>query len=360
MAKTTSAETSPPPPPAPLGWGSQSLKAVECETEKQVEKAALAVSVVVLPSEPVPTPEPQNSDPAPVEEPNSFTVFPSIAINAIKCNQVAVARVWWILRTLDRSGSGAFSAENARAQLTEKTSKWHTFGWRQLRKLLHAGQDTFWKWDGRMIWLRSRVKVAAALEMERFQGAEVELSADILTKPLTQLKAELYATFHQSRPTTPIARATLTDLVGISDSSQRRYERAANIQTQKQVALATTKDYQEAAWQYGYAGFKLVDHRGVHGEKGRTYFARQIPNLFRPKSPLNLSSKRKVRQLNRRLKDLLKLGTTGNEKCRPTRLYFAEGTKLKGSKGLYQSENENIWYSMEPIETKGGSRSLNL
>ena len=319
--------------PAHLGWGSQRLHQIACKQTSPEQKPTPQIEITIIKDVPEPVPQ-------------TLTIYPNIAIATLRENQVPAARIWWILRMLDTAGRGQFSAETLRAQLTCKNSAQRICGWRQMRKLLTAGNDLFWRWDGSTVWLRSRIKVADALEITRFQMAGVEISAETLYQPIAKLKASLYATFHDGRKEAPIARATLTEITGISESSQRRYEKTAGIVAEKQIVLETYGDEKEAAWQYGYASFKFVDHRGLHGPKEQAYLARQLPNVFRAKSPLEKTSKQKVRRLNRCLTDLLKKGTVGNGWQEREQRYFMNGAELKGECGLYYSGYSKIWYSM--------------
>jgi hypothetical protein len=111
----------------------------------------------------------------------------------------------------------------------------------------------------------------------------------------------------------PISRAALTELSGVGASSQRAYETRAGVEVQTNCAVgeAVTKEATEnRAWRHGRALFELKDHRGRQGRKGQSYLAWQLPNSYigaHARQP-----KGRQKRINRKLRDLVNIGTPGN------------------------------------------------
>jgi hypothetical protein len=269
---------------------------------------------------------------------------------------VAESRIWFLLRHLDEKGRGWVTLADVRPQLSEKTSRWWVCGWRQLRILLAQGEGVFWRRDGERLWLCSMVKVAAALGLTRLSGHPVTLPLAILTRPIGEVKAHFYASFHSGRNADhqPIARATLSQLSGLSPQTQRSYEKRAGVRPQANFALgelATPENQEEAAWQQGHAFFPFNDKDGQHGRANSTYLAWQLPNDYT--GPHQRQSKRHHKRLNRKLADLRQQGTAGNGLFR--KQYFGNGCDaIKGQKGgaVYwrgrgRQKGGQIWYLLE-------------
>ncbi|MCA9970478.1 MAG: hypothetical protein KC425_09700, partial [Anaerolineales bacterium] len=225
------------------------------------------------------------------------------------------------------------SLGEARKRLTGRQSDLRVCGWRQLRNLLHDGEGVFWHRHNGRLWLRSVVKVAAALHVWRLNSRPVALPVSVLTQRIGQVRAHLYASFHSGRtqaPTRPIARATLHDLTAVLPRTQRRYEKQARVHAQANYALGPRLDTpaaETAAWRQGSAAFALTDGTGRQGPARTTYLAWQLPNAYEgPHAPLSRS---RQKWLNRALTDLLMQGTTGNGEravaARPARRFFGSG-----------------------------------
>jgi hypothetical protein len=170
--------------------------------------------------------------------------------------------------------------------------------------------------------------VAYGLGVERLSGRPVALPLEALVNGIGRFRAELYAAFHSSRVKTapdgkeqvaPIARETLTNLSGVGETTQRRYEAqlsevetAVEVQTNYAIGnRASESELEEKGWTQGQALFVLEDFRGRQGPKGERYVAWQLPNSYtgshqqRPKG--------RQRRINRELKDLVMKGMPGNE-----------------------------------------------
>ncbi len=245
----------------------------------------------------------------PTPKPTTIDVIPDIATAILRHEQSSAGRIWHLLRALDPEGRGAFSIESVRDHICGKSSQWQCVGWRQLRNILRAGQGLFWARDKETVWLRSRVKVAAVLDVQRVGGHAVALPIDSLLGGLGSYKAALYSTFHAGRDIRPISRASLTKISSACASSQRNYEKTAAVKTTAQFAILTQSE-REARWEHGAHIFSISDKQGVAGRRYNRVLVRQLPNCFR--TNLSIASTNQKKRLNRNLRDLLTKGATGN------------------------------------------------
>ncbi len=178
------------------------------------------------PDEPVTRPAPAQA---------TIKLYPTLALALLKQEQVVCGRVWLLLRYLDEAGRGWVAPDAVRRVLTDTDSSLYLFGERQLRKLLAQGDGLFWQRDEGHIWLAGLARVAAAVGVEKLAGKPVALPLAVLLGPIGDVRAHLYASFHSSRTKTertgsassPISRATLTDLSGVSPRTQQSYEKKA-------------------------------------------------------------------------------------------------------------------------------------
>ena len=289
-------------------------------------------------------------------------LHPSLGLGMLKQEQSAAGRIWLLLRAIDRAGSGSVAIADARALLSAKESAMRVCGWRQLRNLLRQGQGVFWDRDAKRIWLRSVVKVAAALDVTRFDGAPVALPVCALLGSIGDVRAQLYAAFHSGRSVTgrskPIARATLSTLTGVAESSQRIYEQRCTVVTQFQYAIGPAQDKieQKDGWQQGNRSFLLTDHQGKYGQRGNSYLAWQLPNTY-SKTHRQLTRGNQKR-LNQQLADLLNKGTTGNGKPMVERTYFSavemmgQRYKVNSTDGYWQPSTDGMWIKQNHQEAR--------
>jgi hypothetical protein len=228
-----------------------------------------------------------------------------------------------------------------------------------LRILLGQGEGLFWQRQEDRLWLRSVVKVAAALGLTRLSGHPVALPLHILTRPIGEVKAHFYASFHSGRnhDHQPIARATLSHLSGLSPQTQRSYEKRARVRPQTNFALgevATHENKEERTWQQGSAVFTFTDYQGKQGPANLTYMAWQLPNDYT--GPHVRQPKGRHKRLNRQLADLRQQGTAGNDQYQ--RRFFANGCEaVKGQKGREvvwrgrgRGKGGQIWYLLAKPE----------
>lgn len=280
----------------------------------------------------------------------TLSLHPTLALACLRQRQTAVARIWLLLRHLDGAGRGWVTEKEARDWLTGPQSQWQICGPRQLRNLWGRGDGLFWMRQNGRLWLKSVVKVAAALGVEKLHGRPVTLDAKLLTEKIGTVRAHFYATFHSSRKSAPIARQTLTRLCGVSDRSQQTYERKAKVICRRNFVVGATIQSElkeEQAWQHGRAAFELRDVNGRQGQPGRSYLAWQLPNSYEgPHAPKSRGAQKRI---NRALADLLTQGTAGNGQP-PTDANFALPRRFfgNGRTAVKANQSEVYWPSHLP------------
>jgi hypothetical protein len=285
---------------------------------------------------------------APAERPASVKLYPDIALALLRRRLVAPGRLWLLLHHL-ANGQGWLTVATARAALTTPASPHYLCGWRRLRALLQQGQGLFWRQENGRLWLRSTVKVAAALKVTRLNGRPVALPLPALRGPIASLRAHFYASFHSGRrardraSAKPIARATLAALTGASRASQRHYERRARVGCQANYALCPAPapaDEQRLAWRRGRALFRLNDRRGVAGPAGSAALAWQLPNTY--SGPHCFAPKGRQKRMNRQLTDLFMKGMTGNGQREVQQRYYGNGMEAARAYGRAIGD-ESYW-----------------
>lgn len=318
--------TSSSPLPSHLGWESEAVTRAVRKALTRHEKGLNAAADGHTSFFPQPThsastlPSGAAEDSFLPTDPAQVTIklYPSLALALLKREQVACGRVWLLLRSLDKAGRGWLAPDEVRRVLTDEASPFYLCGERQLRKLLAQGDGLFWQRDEGHIWLVGLVRVAAALGVEKLSGRPVALPLKLLLGPIGTVRAHLYASFHSGRTQTertgsrssPISRATLTDLSGVSPRTQQTYERKANVTVKRNLAVGSAVGAvcaQEQAWQHGKALFPFTDFRGRQGKAGQTYHAWQLPNNYF--GPHAHTSRGRVRYHNRQLADLRHKGS---------------------------------------------------
>lgn len=305
-------------PSAPVttsgGW-LEPLRKRLTEAEKGIESASSSPESTPIVPEPAPT-TPESSHLSLILESETIRVYPSVLAGILKQELAPCGRVWLLARYLDKSGRGWITEHELREALTNKGSPLRICGWRRLRQILQQGNNTLWQKDslGR-IWLYSNKKVAINLELERLTGKSVHLPIKTLIGSIATTKAAFYASFHAGRRETPISRATLQSITGVSERSQRTYDKLANVTTQTNFSLdevANKATEKEAAYDAGSAFFIFEDTAGKFGRKGQKYHARQLPNSYT--TTYEAVRSKQQQKINQALRiDLVKQEVLGND-----------------------------------------------
>ena len=315
--------------------GSEETVGSECLDQLDTGSVEVAVSPTSVPPDPT---GPTNH----VSLPSVISLHPSLALALLRQQQVAVGRLWLLLRLLDSEGRGWLNRADIEAAFADPDSPTHFCTPRYLRQLLAEGDGFYWeREESEKVWLRSQAKVAAALGVTKLRGRAVELPVSVLLGPIGDLRAHLYASFHSSRrgysdghcftdEANPISRAALRELSGASPRTQQSYEARAKVEVQPCLAiggLTSVASTQEAAWQQGRAAFTFTDHQGKQGAANGRYQAHRLPNRY--SGPHRCLTGRPKR-LNRQLIDLCHKGYAGNgqlesEVDAAERRYYGDG-----------------------------------
>jgi len=303
--------------------------------------------------------------------PDSIKLYPDLALAMLRQEKCAAGRIWLLLRAIDSNGRGWVVISQARALLTGRESHLRVCGWRQLRNLLAQGEGLFWQRQGERLWLRSTVKVAAALDVWRLANRPVALPVNLLTQGIGKVRAHFYASFHSGRITRdrsgaaksmPISRATLKRLCRVSRRSQRNYETTAGVHRQRNYAVgakAKIANTHETAWRRGLALFQLRDQKGKLGAQETIYLAWQLPNNYF--GPHAQRPRGQQKQINQKLAVLSMQGMTGNgqqpvdrDPQRPAKRFY--GNVRLAARAYNQPADQDIYWCPAQSGSPGHSR----
>ena len=343
--------------PSHLGWGSAALTAVLRRSGIFSAVPTPEVCPVVAESKPLRI----ASVPTPTNETPMIKLYPDVARGLLRQELAATGRIWLLLRHLDDVGRGWVQVSQVRSWLVARPSPWRVCGWRQLRNLLRQGDGIFWQWTAERLWLRSVVRVAQALGVERMTAKPVALPVAVLLGGVGEVKAHLYASFHSSRSlsqrngrSSPISRETLAQVTAVPARTQRCYERRIGVQVQRNLALGPGMELgqrQERAWRQGTAVFEFIDHVGKYGAAQRRYLAWQLPNSYQ--GCHGRAHTGRMRKINRRLQDLVKIRERGNGREPLLKLFYMDGVrayrgKLAGRKSTAPFVHDSYWPGQAP------------
>jgi len=274
----------------------------------------------------------------------TVVVHPTMLLAMLKQNLEAPGRVYFLLRSLDTDGRGWLEIDSIRRLLTQKDSPWRICGWRRLRQLLREGEEVFWSRDDRdRLWLHGAHKIAHTLDCKRLAGFPILLPVSSLLGGIQAVRAAFYAAFHGGRHSSPISRQTLRVVSGVAERTQRVYDRLAQVQRQRNLAVGerySQDAIQERAWAKGRAVFCFVDTKGLQGRAGRDYIAWNLPNSYQAAYQRRSRGSRK--RLNRKLADLVNKGIPGNDDKAVEKLFFSNGA-LAAKRYNRDSEIDAYW-----------------
>ncbi len=255
----------------------------------------------------------------------NIVVQPSLLVGMLKQELVAIGRIYLLCRHLDSDGRGWLAIPELRAQLTGKGALLRVCGWRRLRQILQSGNGKFWERDDHdRLWLYGRTRVAANLGVQHFSGDCVTMSLRALCGTMGDLRAAFYAAFHAGRESRPIARATLRELTGVPERTQRVYDVTQQVERVANYTLSAATEASETYFAHGRAAFPFKDKIGKHGQAGTSYVAIRLPNSYQATCHTRIPKKQT--RLNKKLRqDLVKYGTRGNSSGSGKRVYFTDG-----------------------------------
>ena len=254
----------------------------------------------------------------------TVAINPALLAQMVKQGQTSPGRLWLLCRGLDQAGRGVIAIADLRQQLTDQQSYYGS--WRRIRQVLAQGEGVFWvqacgRDNHKQLYLAGAATVAKRLNVQQLARRNVMLPTDELLVGTQRAKAVFYAAFHAGRasadqPSNPIARATIAAITGLSERSQRTYDKVSGVETKANYALTTVSQQgggisAETAWQHGHASFAFTDHHGRQGATAQIYSAVRLPNSYR--SPLKHAAHGRRRKISRQLNDdLVTIGAQGN------------------------------------------------
>ena len=325
--------------PAHLGWGS-----VQFSRQAKLHKAP--PSAETPPTTPIqPTPPPEPIVKQEVVRPANIQAHPSILTAMLREEVESIGRIWLLARHIDQAGRGWLSIDELREHLTDKQSSLRCVGWRRLRQILTAGEGRFWNRDpfGR-IFLYGTTRVAQQLDVEKLTGQAVLLPIKTLTASIGTVRANFYSSFHSGRAHydgcgMPISRLVLTEQTGVSERSQRTYDLQLGIERHSNYT-DVIGDAKEAHWQ----------HVAVFQHQGK--LMRRLPNSYEAQH--KTISTRHRKRINQQLrKDLVKIGTQGNDRKQIQRVFYTEGrqavraTERGDTVLLYDAGRKGRWNELK-------------
>ena len=232
--------------------------------------------------------------------PDIVRAYPSLLAAARRGGRVPHMRLYLLCKALDVAGSGCIDLDQVRRYFVGKDAPYRAFNARRLRQIVAEGRGVFWEryTEGRL-WLKSPGRLAVALDVGRLEGLPVAIPVWAIWGSHHEAAAAFYAAWHAGRgdDPNPIGRAALARLTGAAASTQRTYDRTAEVTRQKNIAIvgdATKENLQEVAWRFGHC-FKFKDHVGKMGRRGWVYAAAIIPSTYHTKlDPLARGRQRKA------------------------------------------------------------------
>lgn len=263
-------------------------------------------------------------------------IHPKLLVGMVRERAVSAGRVWLIARALDTSGRGSCHVKQLRILLTDKKSPLKMCGWRRLRQILADGEGLFWERDnqGRLFFFgMKRVGEMLGVKLGRVRASQkISLPVIKLLKPIAEVRAWLFSAYHIGRSGRVTSRQAIRTQTAVSDRTQRRYDKTANVTQTANYALSEHSDSLDFAWEYGRSALIWRDKRGLIGTPNQTYLAHRLPNSYR--SVLE--------------KDLVTHGTQGNNSGK--RDGFAVGKEQKiGRSGhyyaIYGGKKVRLWVS---------------
>jgi hypothetical protein len=300
--------------PQHLGWGSAAQTAMlraaagrHIDTQQQASCAHSHWWAQLQESESSPEAAPRLS------ADGTVSLAPSLGLAILRQKQAPTARLWLLLRAIDKNGRGVITLNFAREAFTSQDSPLRFCGRRQLRNLLATGAGIFWQLDEKRIWLRSTARVSQSLKVSHFRGGDVAIPLPALTGGIAAVRANLYAAFHSGRAAKPISRQTLARKSGVSARTLRHYDQLSGVKKKKNYARGPqlgSKEAEDLAWQQGPASFVWRESQKGRSKKESRFLSWQLPNRYH--GPHARLGRGRQKRQNKALADLLKKGTAGN------------------------------------------------
>lgn len=216
------------------------------------------------------------SPPQPSPSPTQTILFGTLATAILRHDGGTIGRIWIILRAhhAGEQHSGMITSQTLWQCLTNAFPQYSD---RHLRDLLKRGENIYWQRDAQnRLWLAGAAKLATRLGVTRLQGRRVVVPLADLTGKLSRMRLALQAVFHAGRNAdSPISRATLRDLTGISERAQRQqaHEHSDLLTAKANYCLDESTEAHSHAFDHHQNSFEFVD-------SGIVYRAHQLPNSY--------------------------------------------------------------------------------
>ena len=253
--------------------------------------------------------------------------YPELNRQALQGGQDRKLALWYLLRFLDKPGSGRVFLDRLTKVVTGKRRLWSQAN---LERRLARGEGRFWKViatrHGRQVRYKSLEAVCEALEVIPYRDpVGVPLRA---FGRLAVTRAYLYAAWVGDRT---IGRETITNLTGLSEPTQRRYGKLAGVRQDKNTA---TRPYREGD-QIGPGRWVARDRQGC-----LLYNVRMVNTYTTELATFARGQLRKVRKsLQGTVKAVLIVGSG--------RLYFRDArqaTKSRNRGDPYYIDRKRTWH----------------
>ncbi len=244
--------------------------------------------------------------------PGYVRTYPDINFAVLKWHKHRHLRLWYLLRDLDKSGSGRLMRKKAQKALEPIMSQ------EVFRVTLIAGEGKFWEvkdrrdaeGGGQLIELYGLAKVALSLGITKLTKSPRLIPLEAFSD-LRTFKALIYASWFDNDDPNPISRATIKDLSGLSIPTQVTYDKLSATQVTKNVAIIgpDLKEVPDNMKEVGY--YKTVI-------KNKEQLCKRLPNSYfcnLPQAP-----QRSIRRANNRLA----ASGRGAEDTVFERMYFKE------------------------------------
>lgn len=229
---------------------------------------------------PPPQNGPQSEKTAAGIMPARVRVYPGLTALAHKRSRDPECRVYHVAKAIDLAGVGRVTLAELRAQLAGVHSD------RRVRQIIAAGAGVFWDRTEDQIYLYSPYRVIDGLGGGRMAEAPVMIAAADLLGGIARYRAvAVFGAFlsGRRRSENPISQSAIREAVGVAESTQRTYYKAAGVRARRGIKLigaATAARSEEAFWQHGRAVFRFVDWLGKHGTPRAEYLAQSIGNIY--------------------------------------------------------------------------------
>ncbi len=320
------------------------------------EQAQVALQAMSWPSTPdrsVPlplsVPVASGLHPISITPPEFLKVYPGLAAQALKRDVEQGLGLWSLARALDTTGSGRVSAETLQQVATELDLAGSRDG--KFKRALAQAKE----FDLLSVTVRRRRGVTTeVIEIRSAERAARSLGADSLgarpvlvpTAKLSKVgawRAELWAAHLAgfAKRSTPISQATLRDLTGVPDRTQREYNRTADVEVTYNIAVSQLDGRDPEAVMTA-----MMQHSGVFTVKdqatGQTRVAWPLPANYRV--DLDRLPRGRMRKINRALKNGLVSDAAGH---RAEHVFFSGDKAQQAAVKSANREFNDLYYEQQ-------------